>query len=122
MSVFRLGLRMASPYICRDPGFPEMIAHDLSRTNLESFLLSIASLRRTDLRPRLNDITQPVMGMYGAKDIIVDPGEWKTLSRGKPEARIDRYANAGHFIMLEEPELFRQNLKNFLDNNHISSL
>jgi pimeloyl-ACP methyl ester carboxylesterase len=122
MSIFRLGLRMASPYICRDPGFPDMIAHDLSRTNLESFLLSIASLRRTDLRPKLNDITQPVMGMYGAKDIIVDPGEWKTLSRGKPEARIDRYANAGHFIMLEEPDIFRQNLKNFLDNNHVSNL
>ena len=28
-----------------------MMDRDLSRTTLESFLLSIASLRRTDLRP-----------------------------------------------------------------------
>ena len=33
--------------------FPEMMDRDLSKTTLESFLVSIASLRRTDLRPQI---------------------------------------------------------------------
>jgi pimeloyl-ACP methyl ester carboxylesterase len=50
---FRLTMRVASPFICGDPRFPDMMDRDLSKTTLESFLLSIASLRRTDLRPNL---------------------------------------------------------------------
>ena len=117
MALFRYGLRAVSPYICRRPDFPDMIDSDLSKTTLESFLTSIASLRETDLRPRLHELSQPVMGIYGAKDIIVDPNEWKTLAKGLPSARIERYSNAGHFAMLEEPESVKEKLKDFLDNN-----
>src|SRR5512143_3255707 len=59
MGTFRMAMQIASPYICRDPRFPEMMDKDLSRTTVESFLLSIASLRRTDLRPMLPQITIP---------------------------------------------------------------
>ena len=50
---FRAAMRVASPFICRDPRFPDMMDRDLSKTNLEFFLVSIATLRRTDLRPEL---------------------------------------------------------------------
>lgn len=116
MSVFRLGMRMASPFICRDPRFSDMMDHDLTSTTLESFLLSIASLRRTDLRPKLDCVHIPAMGMYGERDIIVDPREWRTMQKGIPSARIERFRQAGHFIMLDEPEPFMQTLKDFLDS------
>src|SRR5512143_1347810 len=61
--VFRGAMRIASPLICRDPRFSEMMDSDLTKLTLESFLLSIASLRRTDLRPNINKICVPVMGM-----------------------------------------------------------
>jgi pimeloyl-ACP methyl ester carboxylesterase len=77
--------------ICSDPRFPEMMDRDLSRTTLESFLLSIASLRRTDLRPLLDQIKIP--------------------------AHIERFPMAGHFPMLEEPQQFTERLKNFLDRD-----
>ncbi len=115
MWAFRLGVRIASPFISRDPRFPEMMDKDLSRTTLESFLLSIASLHRTDLRPMLSDIRIPTMGMFGDLDNIVDPNEWKTMLDGIPTARIERFDNAGHFIMLDEPNLFMEKLKDFLD-------
>jgi pimeloyl-ACP methyl ester carboxylesterase len=115
MSLFRYSLKIASPYICRNPEFPYMIDHDLSQTTVESFLTSIASLQRTDLRSRMHELKVPVMGIYGAKDIIVNPNEWKTLAGSMPAARIERYNNAGHFPMLEEPVNFREKLKNFLD-------
>ena len=53
--------------------------------------------------------------MYGEKDIVVNPKEWKPLSAGVPHARIEHYPKAGHFIMLEEPTSFSQKLKSFLD-------
>jgi pimeloyl-ACP methyl ester carboxylesterase len=115
MWAFRLGMRVASPVICHDPRFPEMMDHDLSRTTLESFLLSIASLRRTDLRPLLSQVKVPSMGMYGDKDVIVHPMQWQPLQAGIPTARIERFPKAGHFIMLDEPETFMQKLKGFLD-------
>ncbi len=115
MWAFRLGMRVASPFICHDPHFPEMMDHDLSRTSLESFLLSIASLRRTDLRPLLSNVTVPSMGMYGDKDVIVDPKQWQPMQAGISTARIERFPKAGHFIMLDEPETFMQKLKQFLD-------
>jgi pimeloyl-ACP methyl ester carboxylesterase len=115
MGVFRLGMRFASPFICSDPRFPKMMDADLSKTTLESFLTSIATLRRTDLRPKLNQITIPTMGMYGDRDIIVDPRQWQVMQAGIPTARIERFPKAGHFIMLDEPQTFMSKLKNFLD-------
>ena len=78
-------------------------------------MISIASLRRTDLRPNLHKITVPVMGMYGDRDIIVNPRQWQPLQAGVPQAQIERFANAGHFIMLDEPEMFMEKIKGFLD-------
>ena len=92
-----------------------MMDRDLSRTTLESFLVSIASLRRTDLRPNLNQIKIPVMGMYGDRDVIVHPNQWQPLQQGVTQARIERFPKAGHFIMLDEPKDFMGKLKDFLD-------
>jgi len=113
--LFRAAMRLASPFICSDPEFPDLMDRDLSRTTLESFLISIATLRKTDLRPRLNQIQIPVMGMFGDADNIVNPQQWKPLQEGLPNARIERFSQAGHFIMLDEPPLFLSILKDFLD-------
>jgi pimeloyl-ACP methyl ester carboxylesterase len=111
---FRFAMRMASPMICRDPAFPDMMDRDLSKTTLESFLISIASLRQTDLRPQLKNITTPVMGMFGDRDNIVNPNQWKPLKEGIPLARVERFRKAGHFIMLDDPLNFMFKLKDFL--------
>jgi pimeloyl-ACP methyl ester carboxylesterase len=116
MWAFRFGVRTASPFICRDPRFPQMMDRDLTRTTLESFLMSIASLRRTDLRPGLDQLKIPVMGMYGERDNIVHPGQWQPLQEGVPHARIVRWEKAQHFVMLDTPQDFMEKLKLFLDD------
>jgi pimeloyl-ACP methyl ester carboxylesterase len=117
MWTFKLFYRLLSPLYTRDPRWPQMMDRDLSSTTLESFLFSIASLRKTDLRGKLNQIKVPTMGMYGSKDIVVHPDQWKPLLEGIPHARIERFSDAGHFIMLDIPDLFRQTLKEFLDSD-----
>ncbi len=121
MGVFRTGMRMYSPLICRDPRFPAMMDRDLSRTTVESFLRSIASLRRTDLIPVLPQIKIPAMGIYGDKDVIVHPLQWRPMQIGIPHAVIERFPSAGHFPMLEEPTAFSQKLKTFLDQESPTS-
>lgn len=117
MWAFRLGMRVYSPLMCRDPRFPAMMDKDLSRTTVESFLLSIASLRRTDLRPSLSQVKIPVMGMYGDKDIVVNPDQWQPMMDGIPHARVERFHKAGHFIMLDDPDPFMIKLKDFLEED-----
>jgi pimeloyl-ACP methyl ester carboxylesterase len=115
MGAFRFGMRVASPIICRDERFADMMDRDLSRTTVESFLLSIASLRRTDLRPWLGQIKIPAMGIYGDRDVIVHPRQWEPMKKGIEHAHIERFPSAGHFPMLEEPQNFAERLKAFLD-------
>ena len=111
----RLGFRLMSPFYTRDPRWSDMMDRDLSDTTLESFLLSIASLRETDLRSRLHQLQIPAMGIYGDKDIVVHPEQWKPMLAGIPHARIERFPRAGHFPMLDEPQRFQELLRDFLD-------
>lgn len=115
MWAFRLFFRLFASWYSKDPRWPQMMERDLSSTTLESFLQSIASLRRTDLRPLLHQIKIPALGMYGDKDVVVHPAQWKPMLAGIQHARIERFQQAGHFIMLDEPARFSETLKDFLD-------
>ena len=104
--------------ICSDPRFPAMMDRDLSKTTLESFLLSIASLRRTDLRPMFDQIKVPALGIYGDRDKVVHPKQWQPMQAGISQVHIERFPIAGHFPMLEEPQKFSEKLKAFLDKDY----
>ena len=56
------------------------------------------------------------MGMYGDRDVVVDPGQWKPMPEGIPHAVIKRYHHAGHFIMLDDPKNFMETLRDFLNH------
>lgn len=121
MWIYKGFYRTLSRFYSKDKSWAEMMDRDVSRTTLEAFFASIGSLRRTDLRPELNMIQAPVMGMYGDRDIVVNPNQWKTLQNGISSAHIERFHTAGHFIMLDEPVEFNQRLKSFLDRDEKST-
>ena len=115
LPALKLGIRVASPIITRDPKWYQMQARDLSATTVDSFFSSIGSLRRTDLRPRLAEIKVPVMGIYGGRDVIVNPRAYQPLRAALPTARIERLPHSGHFAMLDEPDKFLGLIRSFLD-------
>jgi pimeloyl-ACP methyl ester carboxylesterase len=115
MWAFRAGIKVASPFICADPQFPRMMDKDLSSTTLESFLRSIASLRRTDLRPKLSQLQIPIMGIYGGRDNIVHPKQWQPLLQGAPQTKVVYWERAQHFVMLDMAKEFTETVKLFLD-------
>lgn len=111
-----LGVRLASPFLTRDwRRWSEMFEQDLSKTTLESFHYSIASLRKTDLRPRLREIRVPILGIYGLNDRIVNPNQGEILANGNPLAQVVYFEHSGHFPMLDEEARFHQTLREFLD-------
>lgn len=116
MDVLKFGIRLAAPIITRESQWPAMIHKDLNHVTLESFLLSISSLRKTDLTPFLAPIYQPVLGMYGDRDVIVNPNQWSVLDAYLKRVQIARFHKAGHFIMLDEPMQFKNTLKAYLDS------
>lgn len=92
----------------------KMIFRDVSKTNAESFFRSIGDLRNTDLRSRIGQISVPALGIFGEHDNIVNPNQAKELSKGIPHAHIQMMKYSRHFPMLDEPELLRQTLLEFL--------
>lgn len=113
-----LGVRLFSPFLARDwKTWYKMFEKDLSRTTLESFHYSIASLRHTDLRPSLQEVRVPVLGVYGRIDRIVSPKQREVLARSTSLAEISYFERSGHFPMLDESERFYRVLGEFLDRH-----
>lgn len=111
----KLFLRGYSYFMANDGRrMSKMILDDFSQVTVNSFFESIGTLRETDLRPRLGEITMPTLGVYGRKDIIVNPNQHDVLSAGVSQAQVEFFQNSGHFPMLDEPEAFHQTLRTFL--------
>ncbi len=116
--LLKLGIRAASPLITRDRNWYPMVSRDISATTVDSFFSSIGSLRRTDLRPRLNEIKVPTMGIYGTRDVIVHPRQHVPLRQGVPHARVEVMPRSGHFPMLDEPDKYLGIIRSFLDDKN----
>ena len=93
-----------------------MVLSGLSKTTLQSFFESIGTLHRTDLTSELGQIQQPLMGIYGKRDIIVSPKQHKVMQTLVPHADVHLYDDAGHFPMMDTPDLFISDILNFLDD------
>lgn len=109
-----LGIRISRPLVTKEKRWPEMIAADLSQTTAESFLLSIKSLRHTNLTDDLQTISVPLMGIYGAKDVIVNPNQHKLIQQHAPNPQVVYLKDAGHFPMLDDSTKFIQVVQDFL--------
>ncbi len=113
----KLFLRGYSYFMANDGRrMSRMIADDFSQVSVNSFFESIGTLRQTDLRPRLGDLKMPTLGVYGRKDIIVNPNQHRVLAEGVPHSKVYFFQNSGHFPMLDEPEAFHKALRDFLHN------
>jgi pimeloyl-ACP methyl ester carboxylesterase len=113
-SLLRLGIRLFAPWIAANwSDWYQLLMRDLSRMTLESFLWSIHSLHRTDLRPRLGTLRMPALGVYGRGDKIVDPRQ-SVLFERVANSSVEMLDGSRHFPMLDEPETFHSILARFL--------
>ncbi|NDJ59625.1 MAG: alpha/beta hydrolase [Chloroflexi bacterium] len=119
-SGFRPFLRVYSYFMAKDGrALGAMLTADVSRLTVAPFFESVGTLRQTDLRPRLGELTMPVLGIYGKRDIIVDPKQSQVLRDCLPQSQIAWFEGSGHFPMMDESERFHEALRNFLNSNTV---
>ncbi|MBZ0302145.1 MAG: alpha/beta hydrolase [Anaerolineae bacterium] len=120
-TVFMRGLRLFMG------GYAHLLAHDgralgkmmdadLANLSGNTFFESIGTLRKTDLSPRMGEIKMPVLGIYGARDLIVNPNQSKVLKATTPHSKVAWFEQSGHFPMLDEPTRFHSTVRDFLNN------
>jgi pimeloyl-ACP methyl ester carboxylesterase len=122
-SLFQAGfkpiLRGYSHFLARDGGaLGRMLTDDMSKLAITPFIESITTLRETDLRQQIGSLQMPILGVYGRKDLIVDPKQAKVLKTYAPDAEIAWFTGSGHFPMMDERERFFEVLRTFLNTNH----
>jgi 3-oxoadipate enol-lactonase len=76
---------------------------------------AIVSFGESDTRGRLREIKAPTLVIVGDEDNITPPRESRILAQGIPHARLEVVPGAAHFPMLEQPEIFNQLLRDFLE-------
>lgn len=109
-----LGIKIAQPLVTKEKRWPEMMKADLSKTSLESFMMSIKTLRHTDLSEDLHKIEVPLMGIYGKKDVIVNPNQHELVQKYAKQPHMVYLDDAGHFPMLDDPDNFVNVIRDFL--------
>jgi pimeloyl-ACP methyl ester carboxylesterase len=109
-------MRILSHFYAQDwRTLSRMLEKDLSRTTVESFSASIRDLRFTDLRPHLQDLSVPMMGVFGRKDNIVSPRQAEVIRENAVNPLVHYFEDSAHFPMLDETDRFHQTVEAFLD-------
>lgn len=76
---------------------------------------SIGLLRmKTDLRPRLGEITAPTLFIQGDRDRGVAPKHTIAAARRVPGARLEMIKDAGHWVNRQLPQIVNPMIKDFL--------
>lgn len=115
--LLRTFIRGWSPWVSRqNPNlFYEMTIMNSAGFTTDSFFGSIASLRRTDLREPLKQLEMPAMGIYGARDVIVNPNQVHLFEKVMPHGQTINIKDAGHFPMWDTPEAFHDAFRQFME-------
>ncbi len=81
---------------------------------LRTFAARALLMHRTDLRPLLGLVAQPVLLVHGERDSLVSRGLQDELKQGLPNAARAEIANCGHYPQLTHPEVFSAVVREFL--------
>lgn len=68
-----------------------------------------------DLEDRLENITVPVLAVWGDRDAIFGQDDWDSLAASLPNVRIELYPGAGHATHWEHPDRFASDLVAFIE-------
>jgi pimeloyl-ACP methyl ester carboxylesterase len=73
------------------------------------------AIRRADSRPRLADITVPTLVLCGAEDRLCSPDIHREMADAIAGARLVIVPHAGHFALIEAPDVVAAEIRRWLD-------
>jgi 3-oxoadipate enol-lactonase len=101
-------------FVAANPPAVRYVRDTLGRTSGEGYALTCEALGAADLRPLVKQIAAKTLVVCGENDVppFLDAARW--LAETLPQAQLRWLGSARHASVLEQPEAFRQALKEFL--------
>ena len=93
------------------------LVESMSLLHKESYLKTIESSMRTEHRHIFKNIKVPTLIMVGELDTLTPPSMSKSIMNEIKGSNLKIIPKAGHLINIEEPDIFNQNLIQFLDKH-----
>jgi pimeloyl-ACP methyl ester carboxylesterase len=93
---------------------PALVAEQVMGAGKDGFVPSLDALTSYPIRDRLGDIKCPTLIVWGPKDMLVPVKDSHEFDRLIPDSRLLIYDDTGHVPMLERPERFNRDLREFL--------
>jgi len=109
-----LKIWFTDPFIAADPAAVRYVRETLRRCSGEGYALACAALGAADLRAIVPKIGAPTLIFCGDQELppFQEAAQW--LTRNIDGARFHELGPARHCSILEQPQAFRQALKEFL--------
>lgn len=108
--------KMMSPKTYQQkPELVQRVKQIMASTSLEGVLGDLMGMKeRLDSRPTLGRISIPTLVIHGADDQIISAEETKQMHAQIQGAFLETVPEAGHLLNLEQPEIFNQAVKRFI--------
>jgi pimeloyl-ACP methyl ester carboxylesterase len=93
--------------------FTPALSDGFSKANPEVMYGDFSACNQLNLTDDIVRIRIPMLILCGAEDKMTPPENSRYLADHIPGARMELIENAGHFVMMENPQAFNQALKGF---------
>ena len=99
-----------------DPSqIPESVIDERLAIALQQPIGVFKTMRIPDQSEQLSEITCPVLGFWGMDDQFCPPSGAPKVAGKCPDARVMLLSRCGHWVMVEQPEIFNKTVGDFLD-------
>src|SRR5690606_29099899 len=103
----------APGFIAESPDPAGALLTALSHADDESYALCCEALAASDIRPRLAELTTPVLVLWGDSDPVISAEEGASLAAALPNGAGFEIAGAGHLAPIERPQAVADALIDF---------
>ncbi len=101
----------------KDHELVEFVRGIMLDTTPEGMVGALAAMRdRPDSTPDLSDLAMPALVIHGEDDQLIPTSEAKAMVLALPTAELVLVPDAGHMVNLEQPEVFDEAVRDFLES------
>ena len=93
---------------------PELVIEQASGAGKPGFLPAIDALTDYPIKDRLDDVKCPTLIVWGRKDFLVPVKDAYVFDELVPDSKLIVYDDVGHIAMLEVPDRFNADVREFL--------
>jgi 3-oxoadipate enol-lactonase len=92
----------------------QVVVNQIMQSNVKGYRATMRALARFNVLSRLREIQAPTLVISGENDATIPLDYQRILANGIPNARHVIIPNAGHAVIVDQPDRFNSALSDFL--------